>query len=269
MTNKVMESVAYLRSRGIEAPHLGLVLGSGLGDFAQELEGAMEIPYADIPGFPVSTVEGHSGSLIYGSLGEKKLLCMKGRIHFYEGYPMDQVVHPIKVLCDMGIEGLILTNAAGGVGDGFQPGDLMLITDHINFSGINPLLGKNDEKGPRFPDMTHTYDVAFMDHARAAARELSLKLQEGVYMYLTGPSYETPAEVRMAKILGAHAVGMSTVPEAIVAHHRSVPILGISCITNLAAGISDQPLNHQEVMETSARVKEDFTQLLKRTITQL
>lgn len=261
------ETIKFLQKQIQRKPKIGIILGSGLGDFADSLEDIESISYSKIPGFPISTVQGHSGELVYGRLFGTEIVCMKGRVHYYEGFSMDEVVFPAKTLCDLGIDTLIITNAAGGVNESFSPGDLMLIKDHINFAGINPLMGKNeDEKGPRFPDMSYAYSKDLREQAKKVAIGLKTSLKEGVYMYFTGPSYETPAEIKMARTLGADAVGMSTVPETIIANHRGVKVLGISCITNMAAGILDQPLDHSEVVEVSDRVHENFRKLVSGCI---
>ncbi|WBW50599.1 purine-nucleoside phosphorylase [Peptoniphilus equinus] len=251
-------------------PKIGLILGSGLGDFVEAFEDTVVIDYKDIPGFGTSTVKGHEGHLVFGTVGGKNVVAMQGRIHYYEGKGIDSVVAPVKILCDLGIEKLIVTNACGAVNTDFKPGDLMLIRDHINFSGQNPLIGPNDEAmGPRFLDMTYTYSKQMGEIAKTVAKAQGLTLQEGVYMFFTGPTYETPAEVRMARILGADACGMSTVPEVIVARHRGVEILGISCCTNMAAGILDQPLDHKEVIAVSAQIKDDFKKLISAVIEEV
>ncbi|MDD3059005.1 MAG: purine-nucleoside phosphorylase [Spirochaetia bacterium] len=270
LMEKMQEAAMYITSRiGNEPVDIGMVLGSGLGGLADELEDAVAISYKDIPFFPVSTVFGHKGRLVAGNLEGKRVLCMQGRFHYYEGYGMDQVVFPIQVMHAMGINQLLVTNAAGGVNTSYQPGDLMLITDHIKLIADSPMRGPNHEElGERFFDMTNAYDKQLSILARDEAKRLGIPLQEGVYMFFAGPSYETPAEVRSARILGADAVGMSTVPEAIAASQMRMKVLGISCITNMAAGILDQPLNHTEVMETSDRVKEAFTSLV-RNVTRL
>lgn len=265
LNEKMQEAAMYITSRiGDEPVLIGMVLGSGLGDLAEQLEDRIYISYKDIPFFPVSTVYGHKGRLVVGVLEGKRVMCMQGRFHYYEGYGMDQVVFPIQVMHALGISNLLVTNAAGGVNTSFQPGDLMLITDHIKLIADSPMRGPNNDKlGSRFFDMTNTYDKTLMVIARQEASFLDMKLQEGVYMYFAGPSYETPAEVRAARILGSDAVGMSTAPEAIAASHMRMKVLGISCITNMAAGILDQPLNHDEVMETSEKVKESFASLIR------
>lgn len=256
----ILEKVGY-------APEIALILGSGLGDMAEEAENKTVIDYKDIPNFPVSTVQGHKGRLVFGTIGGKQVVFMQGRFHFYEGYGMAEVVFPIWVFKALGVKKLIVTNAAGGVNTSFKPGDLMLVKDHINYTNNNPLIGPNiEEFGPRFPDMSQAYSEEMADIVRACAKAAGIKLQEGTYIFLTGPSYETPAEIRACRILGADAVGMSTVPEVVTANHCGIMTTGISCITNMAAGILDQPLNHKEVMETADRVKDSFTKLIKSVI---
>lgn len=246
---------------------IAIVLGSGLGDFGNELTNAREIAYADVPGFPWATVTGHAGKMICGDLAGKRVLLMSGRFHSYEGHPMQDVVLPIRVMKRLGVRDLILTNAAGGVNTDFAAGCLMLLTDYINLSGKNPLIGPNlDAFGPRFPDMTNAYDKELRSIALACASELGIGLRQGVYCWMNGPTYETPAEVRMARVLGADAVGMSTVPETIAARHCGMRVLGLSCITNMAAGVLDQPINHQEVMEMGRRVRGDFGALVTEIV---
>ncbi len=267
MYNKVKESVEYIKNKIDDKPEIALILGSGLGDLAEEIVNPTIIPYKEIPHFKVSEVVGHKSQLVIGQLCGKCVLVMQGRFHFYEGYSQSEITYPIRVFKEMGIEKLLVTNAAGGANKNYKAGDLMIIKDHINMSGSNPLMGTNDEKfGPRFPDMSQAYSKAGVELIRQCADELSLDLREGVYMFFSGPNYETPAEVKMASILGADAVGMSTVPEVIVANHSGMEVFGISCITNMAAGILDQPLNHKEVIETTTRVKSDFSSLVKRFI---
>lgn len=264
------KSIDYIKGKIKNQPEIGIVLGSGLGDFADSIEDKIEIPYTEIPGFPVSTVKGHDGKLIFGKINSKEVCVMKGRIHYYEGYDIKEVVYPIEVLAGLGIKTLILTNAAGGVNTDFEPADLMIINDHINLMGKNPLIGPNDEDlGPRFPDMTDLYNKDLIEVAEKSAKKLGIDIQEGVYMYFTGPSYETAAEVRMARILGADAVGMSTVPEAIIARHRGLKILGISTITNMSTGILDTPLDHTEVVEVGQEVAGKFKELLKEIIEEI
>ncbi len=264
------KSIDYIKGKIKNQPEIGIVLGSGLGDFADAIEDKIEIPYTEIPGFPVSTVKGHDGKLIFGKINSKEVCVMKGRIHYYEGYDIKEVVYPIEVLAGLGIKTLILTNAAGGVNTNFEPADLMIINDHINLMGKNPLIGPNDEDlGPRFPDMTDLYNKDLIEVAEKSAKKLGIDIKEGVYMYFTGPSYETAAEVRMARILGADAVGMSTVPEAIIARHRGLKILGISTITNMSTGILDTPLDHTEVVEVGQEVAGKFKELLKEIIEEI
>lgn len=250
-------------------PSIGIILGSGLGEIADEIKG-IEIPYSEIPGFKSSGVHGHAGKLVIGKLNSTPVIAMQGRLHYYEGNTIQEVVYPVKVMKLLGVEKLIVTNAAGSVNQGFIPGDLMIIADHLNLLGNNPLIGKNnDEYGPRFLDMSYAYDKSFIDLAEKTAKELNIKTQKGVYAAMTGPTYETPSEVRMLRTLGADAVGMSTVPEVIVANHMGVKVLGISCLTNMAAGILDQPLNHEEVIETANKVKKDFKILVKTIIEKM
>ena len=266
---QLMETVTYLKEKGLLEPEIGLVLGSGLGDLADEIVNPVIVSYSDIPHFPTSTVAGHKGQLVYGELSGKTVVAMQGRFHFYEGYSIQEVTLPIRVMKLLGVTSIGLTNAAGGVNVEFTPGDLMLITDHINFTSQNPLIGHNDdEMGPRFPDMSHTYDTEYQAIIQEVAKKMNVSIQTGVYMGFSGPTYETPAEVRMARILGADAVGMSTVPEAIVARHAGLRVFGISCITNLAAGMQSS-LNHQEVVDVSTRVNETFKTLLKETLKAL
>lgn len=267
---QIKEASSYINSKLNVKPELGLVLGSGLGVLAEEIENPVIIPYNDIPHFPISTVSGHKGQLVVGTLEGKIVLAMQGRFHFYEGYTMQQVTFPMRVMKELGIESLIVTNAAGGINQSFQPGDLMLITDHINNMGTSPLIGPNDEKlGARFPDMSSAYDKKYVEHALTCANELGLNVKTGVYVGNTGPNYETPAEVRMLRTLGGDAVGMSTVPEVIVANHANMKVLGISCISNMAAGILDQPLTHDEVIDTTNKVKQDFLAFVKKIIQSL
>ena len=257
------ESAEYVRSQIPGIPKIAIVLGSGLGPLAELIENPKIISYDKIPHFAKSTVEGHAGELIYGKLKGKKVICMKGRFHYYEGYPFDVVTYPIRLFKTMGINTLILTNAAGGVNEGFVPGDLMIITDHVNFMGSNPLIGPNiEELGTRFPDLSEAYSKRLIKIAQKAGNDLAIKLQKGVYGACTGPSYETPAEVRMLRTCGADAVGMSTVPETIIANHMGMEVLAISCITNAAAGVSDEKLSHDEVTEVATLVKNTFTSLI-------
>lgn len=266
------ESANYIKSRLPQgfAPQIALVLGSGLGGFAEKMEVAAAIKYADIPHFPLSTVMGHSGNLVAGTLFGKQVLCMQGRFHYYEGYSMAEVAYPVQVMHLLGAESLVLTNAAGGVNESFSPGDLMLISDHFKLLQDSPLRGKNiDEFGPRFCDMSDVYTKAIRQKVKALAQSAGIPLQEGVYAHMAGPSFETPAEIRMLRVLGADAVGMSTVPEAICAAHCGMKVLGISCISNMAAGILNQPLSHQEVLETGQRVAKKFTDLLLLAVAEV
>ena len=246
-------------------PKLGIILGSGLGAFADTLERPIVIDYRELPDFPTSSVHGHAGRLVFGYRGVVPIVAMQGRVHFYEGYEPWQVAFPARVLGRLGIKHLTVTNAAGGINLGFKVGDLMAITDHLNLSGFNPLVGKNiDALGPRFPDMSHAYDPASLEVLRGSAKAEGVNLREGVYVSLSGPSYETPAEIRMLRTLGGDAVGMSTVPEVIVASHMGIKVTGISCITNLAAGIGKNALSHDEVSETADRVTGTFQKLIGR-----
>jgi purine-nucleoside phosphorylase len=248
-------------------PKIGLVLGSGLGAFADSLSDATRVPYADIPSFPQSTAIGHAGRLIIGNVGNVAVAAMQGRVHLYEGYSAQEVSFPIRVFARMGIRALILTNAAGGINLGYSQGALVLIRDHINLQGTNPLVGANDDRfGVRFPDMTQAYSRAFREIAREEAAKQSLMLHEGVYAALLGPSYETPAEIEYLRRIGADLVGMSTVAEVIAARHMGLNVLAISCVTNMAAGILDQPLSHAEVMETGERVRTTFESLLRAVL---
>ena len=250
-------------------PRIALILGSGLGGLALDVEGE-KIPYKDIPNFPVSTIEGHAGELCVGKLAGQDVACMSGRFHFYEGYSLQQVTFPVRVLREMGCEYMIVTNAAGGINTDFNVGDLMLIDDHINALGANPLFGSHvAEQGPRFSDMTLAYDAELKDKARKVASTMGLELREGVYVASTGPSYETPAEIRMYRNWGGDAAGMSTVPEVIVARNIGMRIVGVSCITNMAAGVLPQPLSHEEVIETTERVKESFKNFILGILKEL
>ncbi|WP_059103565.1 purine-nucleoside phosphorylase [Shouchella shacheensis] len=263
----VQEAAQAVKENIAVAPTIGLILGSGLGVLADEISEAVKLPYEQLPHFPVSTVEGHAGQLVAGKLEGQAVIAMQGRFHFYEGYSMQDVTFPVRVMKELGVTQVIVTNAAGGVNEAFDAGDLMLITDHINHMGANPLIGKNEEAlGPRFPDMSNAYSEKLRALARKKAGELGLRLQEGVYLGNSGPTYETPAEVRMARKVGGDAVGMSTVPEVIVCRHAQLEVLGISCISNMAAGILPQPLTHAEVMETTERVKSDFLALIKAIV---
>lgn len=259
-TNEVKERVSF-------KPEVALILGSGLGDYAKEMTVEESIEYSEIEGFPVSTVAGHEGRFLFGYVKGVPVVAMQGRVHYYEGYPMSDVVLPIRLMGLLGAKTVILTNAAGGVNVNFQPGDLMMITDHITTAVPSPLIGPNlDELGTRFPDMSEVYDKELRKMIRQAARNTKVSLQSGVYMQFTGPSYETPAEIRMCRALGGDAAGMSTACEAMAARHMGLRVCGISCITNMAAGMSSQPLNHKEVQETADRVAEEFKALVTETI---
>ena len=268
LMKKLEETRKYIEGR-LEgrSPVIGLILGSGLGDMADAVEDAVIIDYHDIPHFPVSTVPGHKGRLVIGLLEGKTVLVMQGRFHYYEGYSMEDVVYPIRVMKMLGIKSLFLTNAAGCVNKAWKPGDLMIIEDHIKLVAENPLRGSNpDALGERFFDMTNAYDKKLVKTAEKAAETKGIEIRKGAYMLFTGPSFETPAEIRFARTAGADAVGMSTVPESIAASHMRMHTLGISCLTNMAAGILDQPLNHEEVLETGERVKKTFSALVREII---
>lgn len=268
--NMINESAEYIKGKLKSTPEIGLILGSGLGVMAEKIEDAIKISYADIPNFPVSTVEGHEGQLVIGKLNGKAVIAMQGRFHYYEGYSYNEVTFPIRVMKLLGVEKLIVTNAAGAVNTNYKPGDLMLITDHINLSGDNPLIGKNiSEFGTRFPDMSNAYCPELRKKVKEISKDLEMELKEGVYLMMSGPTYETPAEIRMVRILGGDAVGMSTAPEVIVANHCGMKVVGISCMTNMAAGILDQPLNHEEVIETSNLVRGKFVNLMTNLILKL
>ncbi|MCA1636247.1 MAG: purine-nucleoside phosphorylase [Acidobacteria bacterium] len=271
MYERAEHAARFIRARlGVEAPRTALVLGSGLGAFADELEDAQQFSYEEIPGFARPTVEGHAGRLVVGSVEGHHVAVMQGRFHFYEGYRLDEVTFPVRTLGLLGVRSLVLTNAAGGLNNSFTQGSLVVISDHLNLMGVNPLIGRNDPRfGVRFPDLTEVYDHEFQDIAVREAQGMSLELRRGIYAALTGPSYETPAEIRMLRLLGADAVGMSTVPEAIVARQMGMRVLGLSCITNMAAGVTDQPINHEEVIETGERVHATFAGLLRRIIPKL
>jgi purine-nucleoside phosphorylase len=270
MIEAIDSAVSYIRSRTSIQPQVGLVLGSGLGNVVDSIKVETAIPYNEIPGAKSSTVMGHQGRLVIGHAGSLPVVIMQGRVHFYEGYEMNEVTFLARVLGRLGIRQLIVTNAAGGVNTSYVPGDLMLISDHINFSGINPLRGPNvEDLGVRFPDMSETYTPSLRELAKGVAASKGIDVKEGVYLFVSGPSYETPAEIRAFRTIGADAVGMSTVPEAVVMGHMGIPLLGISCITNMAAGILKQKLNHQEVIETTTRVQSQFTALVLGVLEKL
>ena len=260
---------AIIEKIGDFKPEIGIILGSGLGELADEYCN-ISIDYKDIPGFEVSTVSGHKGRLVFAEINGKNVVMMQGRFHFYEGHSIQKVVYPVKVMKKLGIKTLIITNAAGGVNPSFNPSDLMIITDHINFMGQNPLIGQNDDSmGTRFPDMSEVYTPEYIDLIKKVGQNIGIDLQEGVYMALTGPSYETPAEVRMAKIIGADAVGMSTVPEAMVAAWAGLKVIGISCICNSAAGVSTVGLSHDDVIKAANKAKDKFKKLIVEVIKKL
>lgn len=259
-----------IRSRISVEPRIAVVLGSGLGGFADDFDEAVAIPYEEIPGFVRSTAQGHAGRLVIGKVDSVPVLAMQGRVHYYEGYSLEEVTFPVRVFKLLGIKTLVLTNAAGGINVQLTQGALMVISDHLNLMGVNPLHGPNDERfGPRFPDMSAVYSPELQELVVEEARAINVEVRRGVYGALSGPSYETPAEIHLLRALGADAVGMSTVPEAIVARHMGIEVLGISCITNMAAGISDEPINHEEVMATGDRVRATFTELLQRVISAI
>ena len=267
---KLKETCDYVRSKSSLTPEIGIVLGSGLGDFVDAVTVDVSIPYSEIPHFVPPSVVGHGGDLVIGQLNGKSLAILKGRVHYYEGHSMDQVIFPVRSLGQLGVKTLILTNSAGGMLEGMQPADLMIIEDHINLMGTNPLIGNNEEElGPRFPDMTDCYKKHLIEKMKSTFQKLSLKHHSGVYCGLTGPSYETPAEIRYLKTIGAGAAGMSTVPEAIAANHMGIDVCGVSCITNLAAGISPEKLSHDEVTENAAKAAENFKVFLKTFISEL
>ena len=280
---KAVEAAEFIKSKYPKPIAVAVVLGSGLGAFADDIENAVQIPYEEVPHFERSTVQGHAGQLVLGEVEGVPVAVQQGRFHFYEGYEMEQVMFPMRVFGRLGVKNVILTNAAGSLSTEMRPGSLMLISDHLNLMGVNPLRGKNDEQfGPRFPDMTDVYTKSLQEiairEADAIAKsrfdsgrdaEHTMFLHRGVYCALSGPTYETPSEIRMYRLLGADAVGMSTVPEAIAARHQGMNILGISCITNFGAGMTAEPINHQEVMETGARVAEIFKELLRRIIKRI
>ena len=268
--NQIKEATRIIEEKLTMKPEIGLILGSGLGVLADQIENPIIISYEDIPHFPQSTVEGHAGQFVFGYLQGKKVVAMQGRIHYYEGYTMKEVTFPVRVMKQLGINALIVTNAAGGINKQYNPGDLMLITDHINNMGDHPLIGKNiDALGERFPDMSTCYDKELIQLAEKSAGELNLSIQKGVYVANSGPAYETPAEVNMLRLIGGDAVGMSTAPEVIAARHGGLKVLGISCISNMAAGILDKPLSHEEVIDTTNRIKDDFLKLIQKIIKSL
>lgn len=262
LTEKITAAAEYIRNRVALRPEIALILGSGLGDYADTLDNALRISYSEIPNFPQPTVEGHTGAFVFGQKEGKEVVVAQGRVHYYEGLSMQEITLPVRVLAALGIKTLILTNAAGGINLSYKPGTLMLIADHINFSGQNPLIGPNlDSFGPRFPDVSDLYTASLRKAIKERVKG-QIPLEEGIYIMCSGPNYETPAEIRAFRTLGADAVGMSTVPEALVAGHCGMAVVGISCITNMAAGVSDQKLSHQEVVETAAKVHDQFQSLI-------
>ncbi len=261
---KSTEALAAIQRRTTLRPAVGIVLGSGLGAVAEAIENSVTIPYEEIPYWPRTTAVGHAGRLIVGTLDGVPVVAMQGRVHYYEGYSMDEVTFPVRILGELGIHTLFATNASGGVNLGYAPGDLVAIYDHINFMGTNPLIGENNDKwGPRFPDMTYAYDRTYIDTLLGVARELGITLHKGVYIAFTGPSYETPAEIRMARTMGADLVGMSTVPEVIVANHMGIRVAAVSCVSNYAAGVTANKLHHQEVLDGMARAASSLTDLIR------
>ncbi|HAF16614.1 MAG TPA: purine-nucleoside phosphorylase [Blastocatellia bacterium] len=270
MYSRAEKAAHTIRARTTAQARIAIVLGSGLGGFAEEFADSVSIPYQQIPGFVTSTAVGHAGRLVCGKVEQVPVIAMQGRVHYYEGYSLEQVTFPIRTFKLLGVETLILTNAAGGIDVQLTQGALMVISDHLNLMGVNPLRGPNDERfGPRFPDMSEVYSRELQELVIEEARGLGVPVRRGIYAALAGPSYETPAEIHMLRATGADAVGMSTVPEAIVARQMGMKILGISCITNMAAGISENPINHEEVMETGQRVRATLTQLLRRLIARM
>ena len=270
LQEKITAAAAYILNRVALRPTVALVLGSGLGDYAETLQDSVRIPYEEIPNFPQPTVEGHAGAFVFGRKEGKAVVVAQGRVHYYEGLPMQEITLPVRVLAAIGVKTLVLTNAAGGINLDYKPGTLMLISDHINFSGANPLIGPNlDKFGPRFPDVSDLYTGTLRQAIREKAAAADIPLEEGVYLMCSGPNYETPAEIRAFRILGADAVGMSTVPEALVAGHSGLQVVGVSCITNMAAGVLPVKLSHGEVMETAARVHDLFHRLVDLILTVL
>jgi purine-nucleoside phosphorylase len=264
---RAQRAAKYILSKSRLRPKIGIVLGSGLGAFADEVTDTIHVPYEKIPGFPKPTVDGHAGRLVIGKVNEIPVAVMQGRVHFYEGYSAGEVAYPMRVLRQIGIQTAVLTNAAGAINLNFSPGALVVIRDHLNLNGMNPLVGPNDIRfGPRFPDMSEAYCKRYREIALAEGGKLGLNVKEGVYAAFSGPSFETPAEIRYLRTIGADMVGMSTVPEVIIARHMGIRVLGISCVTNMAAGILDQPLSHAEVVETGERVKVQFAALLRSVI---
>jgi purine-nucleoside phosphorylase len=270
MFHKISEAAEYIKKQKNVQPKIGIVLGSGLGAFVDSVEDATVVPYSDIPHFHETTVEGHEGRLIIGKVEGKDVIIQQGRLHAYEGLPMQEVVFPVRVMASLGVENLMLTNASGGINLNFNAGNLVCIKDHINLMGRNPLIGPNlNELGPRFPDMTKAYHPKLRSLIMDAAKEIGLELPEGVYAGVLGPTYETPAEIHYLRTIGADMVGMSTVPESIAGNHLGIKVCGVSCITNMAAGIEDDKLDHSDIKDTALKVMENFSQLLKGTIKRI
>ena len=268
--SKLTETAGYIKKNTKIKPRIGIILGSGLGHFVQQMKVESTFPYNTIPHFIPPTVEGHAGNLILGSVGDAQVAVLQGRLHYYEGHPMDVVAYPARTLAALGIEILIVTNSAGGYGDGMKAGDFMIIEDHINMMGTNPLMGPNiKELGPRFPDMTKAYDPELINTAERIFRSQKTFFHRGIYVGVTGPTYETPAEIKMFKLLGGKAVGMSTVPEVIAANHMGIRVAAVSCITNLAAGIGLNKLSHDEVTETAKLVGQKFCDFLKEFVSKI
>ena len=269
MLEKIQETAAYLKARMHTSPETAIILGTGLGSLVNEITEKYEIMYNEIPNFPVSTVEGHSGKLIFGKLGNKDIMAMQGRFHYYEGYSMKEVTFPVRVMRELGIKTLFVSNASGGTNASFEIGDLMIITDHINYFPEHPLHGKNIPYGPRFPDMSEVYDKELKDCVRKVAKENQITLREGIYIQFTGPNYESPAEIQMAKAMGADAVGMSTACEAIAARHMGMQVCGISCVVNMAAGIQKTPLDHKEVQDMANKRGGEFKTLIRESLKEI
>ncbi len=270
MNLKLKESLEYLSSKINVEPKIGLILGSGLGDLANEIENPIVVPYEKIPHFPQSTVAGHLGQLVVGDLMGQKVVAMQGRLHFYEGYSMQDITYPVRVMKKLGVEILIVTNACGGMNPDLYPGALMIITDHINMMGDNPLIGKNlDSFGPRFPDMSRAYDTELIKHAKKAAENVGIEVKEGVYAGISGPYYFSKAELRMLRLMGGDTIGMSTIPETIVANHSGIRVLGISCVTDMAIPDSLEPLEHEQVMAIANQTKPKFIKLIKQILKEV
>jgi purine-nucleoside phosphorylase len=267
IVSKMNESADFIKSKLPKAPKLAIVLGSGWGPFVDKLSDSIRIPYTEIPHFHQTSVAGHSGTLVYGELQEVPVVILQGRFHYYEGHPISDVVHPTRTLCALGVDTIILTNASGGINTSYKPGDLVVINDHINMTGVNPLLGPNiEELGTRFPDMSCPYDETWMKALNDAAAKTGVKLQTGVYAGVTGPTYETPAEVKMLRTLGADLVGMSTVPEVIAARHMGTKVCALSCVTNMASGIEKEELKHEDIQEQAIKVIDSFSTLMTECI---